>query len=88
MCYYLCLHQFSKLLFVVINVNVDVEMHKVKITSLFYRFLFSFVECKDFSYSKLHTVWSDYSDLIFSGGSGFSDLNSRNLPTSTINNGL
>ena len=56
MCYYLCLHQFSKLLFVVINVNVDVEMHKVKIISLFYGFLFSFVERKGHSFFKLHAV--------------------------------
>ena len=55
-CYYLCLNQYDKLLFVVINVNVDVEMHKVKIISLFYGFLFSFVERKCHSFFKVHAV--------------------------------
>ena len=56
-CYYLFLNnQYDKLLFVVINVNVDVEMHKVKIISLFYGFLFSFVERKGCFFFKLHAV--------------------------------
>ena len=55
-CYYLCLNQYDKLLFVVINVNVDVEMHKVKIISLFYVFLLSFVERKGRSFIRLHAV--------------------------------
>ena len=55
-CYYLCFNQYDKLLFFVINVNVDVEMHKVKIISLFYCFLFSFVERKGRSFFKLHAV--------------------------------
>ena len=55
-CYYLYLNQYDKLLFIVPIVNVDVEIHKVKIISLFYCFLFSFVERKGRSFFKLHAV--------------------------------